>query len=78
MARKTPNEHDTCNEFLAKDSKRFSVQTYTTSTEVTQMYTHWGDKLNMIIVKDGVVLKLNSEEIQQLVKTLPPTVGGSY
>jgi hypothetical protein len=32
----------------------------------------------MYITKDGVTMKLNSEEIQQLVKALPETVGGTY
>jgi hypothetical protein len=42
------------------------------------MYTHWSDGLKMIIIKNGVTMRLNSEEIEQLVKALPRTVGGSY
>jgi|688.fasta_scaffold11357_17 hypothetical protein len=41
-------------------------------------YTHWSEGLTMYITKDGVTMKLNSEEIQQLVKALPETVGGTY
>ena len=58
--------------------KRFSVHTYTFVTEDTPMYTHWSEGLNMLIIKNGVELKLNSEEIKQLVKALPRTIGGSY
>jgi hypothetical protein len=59
-------------------SKRFSVHTYSIINEDSPMYAHWSEGLKMIIVKDGVTLKLNSEEIEQLVKALPRTVGGSY
>ena len=63
---------------IASGSKRFSVHTYSIINEDTPMYTHWSEGLKMIIVKDGVTLKLNSEEIEQLVKALPRTVGGTY
>jgi hypothetical protein len=32
----------------------------------------------MYIVKDGVTMKLNSDEVNTLVKALPSTVGGTY
>ena len=57
---------------------RFSVHTYSLISENTPMYTHWSDGLKMIIIKNGVTMRLNSEEIEQLVKALPRTVGGSY
>ena len=41
-------------------------------------YSHWSEGLNIIIEKDGVSLKLNSEEVQQIVKSLPRTMGGKY
>lgn len=66
------------NEVLADVSKRFSVNTYSIINTNGSMYVHWSEGLNMIIEKDGVTLKLNSEEIEQLVKALPRTVGGSY
>lgn len=59
-------------------SKRFSVHTYSIINKDSPMYAHWSEGLKMIIIKDGVTLKLNSEEIEQLVKALPRTVGGSY
>ena len=59
-------------------SKRFSVHTYSIINKDSPMYAHWSKGLKMIIIKDGVTLKLNSEEIEQLVKALPRTVGGSY
>lgn len=59
-------------------SKHLSVYTYSIFNEDSPMYVHWSKGLKMVIVKDGVTLKLNSEEIEQLVKALPRTVGGSY
>jgi len=41
-------------------------------------YTHWAKGLTMYIVKDGVTMKLDGNEVQQLVKALPSTVGGTY
>ena len=55
----------------------FNVTTYSLLDENT-IYCHWSEGLNMIIEKNGVTIKLNSEEIQQIVKSLPRTFGGSY
>jgi hypothetical protein len=44
----------------------------------TTGYVHWSEGLTVYIVKDGVTMKLNSEEIKQVVKALPETVGGRY
>jgi Ca2+-binding EF-hand superfamily protein len=44
----------------------------------TTGYVHWAEGLTLYIVKDGVTMKLNSEEIKQVVKALPETVGGRY
>ena len=44
----------------------------------TTGYMHWAEGLTVYIVKDGVTMKLNSEEIKQVVKALPETVGGRY
>ena len=41
-------------------------------------FTHWSEGLTMYIVKDGVTMKLNSDEVNTLVKALPSTVGGTY
>ena len=59
-------------------SSSFSVHTYSLITENSPMYVHWSEGLKMIIIKDGITMRLNSEEIEQLVKALPRTVGGSY
>jgi len=56
----------------------FSVYSYTIVTEDMPTYCHWSEGLNMIIEKNGVTIKLNSEEIQQIVKSLPRTIGGRY
>ena len=80
MSKENENLNEAENQALniADVSKRFSVHTYSIINEGSPMYTHWSEGLKMIIVKDGVTLKLNSEEIKQLVKALPRTVGGSY
>jgi hypothetical protein len=44
----------------------------------TTGYVHWAEGLTLYIVKDGVTMKLNSEEIKLVVKALPETVGGRY
>jgi hypothetical protein len=44
----------------------------------TKSYRHWAEGLTLYIIKDGVTMKLNSEEIKQVVKALPETVGGRY
>jgi hypothetical protein len=44
----------------------------------TRGYVHWAEGLTLYIIKDGVTMKLNSEEIKQVVKALPETVGGRY
>lgn len=64
---------------MSKDiKKRFSVYTYSFVKEKSATYTHWSEGLNMVIVKDGVKITLNSEEIKQLVSSLPRTIGGQY
>ena len=60
-----------------KTSSDFDVISYSLVDENTQ-YCHWAKGLNMIIKKNGVTIKLNSEEIQKLVKSLPKTLGGTY
>lgn len=55
----------------------FNVATYSLLDKDVK-YCHWSEGLNMIIEKNGVTIKLNSEEIQQIVKSLPRTFGGRY
>jgi hypothetical protein len=59
-------------------NNNFSVNTYSIISENSPAYVHWSEGLKMIIIKDGVTMRLNSEEIEQLVKALPRTVGGTY
>lgn len=55
----------------------FNVATYSLlNTDIK--YCHWSEGLNMVIEKNGVILELSSEEIQQVVKALPRTLGGRY
>lgn len=56
----------------------FSVHTQSLFAEKGFSYEHWSNGLKMIIVKNGVIICLNSEEIEQLVKTLPKTLSGTY
>ncbi len=55
----------------------FNVATYSLLDRDVK-YCHWSEGLNMVIEKNGVTIKLNSEEIQQIVKSLPITLGGRY
>ena len=55
----------------------FNVATYSLLDKDVK-YCHWSEGLNMVIEKNGVTIKLNSEEIQQVVKSLPKTVSGRY
>ena len=55
----------------------FNVATYSLLDKDVK-YCHWSEGLNMIIKKNGVTVELNSEEIQQIVKSLPRTIGGRY
>jgi hypothetical protein len=55
-----------------------NFEVYTLIKEKEEGYSHWAEGLTMYITKDGVTMKLSSDEVQQLVKTLPRTVGGRY
>ena len=55
----------------------FNIATYSLLDKDVK-YCHWSEGLNMVIEKNGVTIKLNSEEIQQIVKSLPRTIGGRY
>lgn len=55
----------------------FNVATYSLLDNDVK-YSHWSEGLNMIIEKNGVTIKLNGEEIQQIIKSLPRTIGGCY
>ena len=62
------------------DNNKNDFQVYGLSVvdKDTTGYVHWAEGLTVYIVKDGVTMKLNSEEIKQVVKALPETVGGRY
>jgi hypothetical protein len=64
---------------MAQQTKSdFSIHSITAVKEGDPFYTHWSEGLTMYITKDGVTMKLNSEEIQKVVKALPRTIGGTY
>lgn len=61
--------------YMEELNKHFSVYSIE-YIDTHRTYQHWSVGLNMIIKKDGVTMRLNSDEIQQVVKALPKTVGG--
>ena len=63
---------------IADVSSSFKVGTYTITTEDMADWCHWSEGLKMVIEKDGVVMKLEGEEIKKIVKSLPRTFGGTY
>ena len=68
----------TKSQILNPNENKFDVCTYSIHETRDYGFCHWSEGLNMMIIKDGVTIKLNSEEIQQMVKSLPRTFGGSY
>lgn len=61
------------------ENNKNDFQVYTLIMEEDEAgYTHWAEGLTMYIVKDGVTIKLDGNEVQQLVKALPRTLGGTY
>jgi cytochrome c oxidase subunit IV len=63
---------------IAGVRQSFSVYSYIIGTKDMQTYCHWSEGLNMVIEKNGVEVKLNGEELKQVVASLPRTIGGSY
>jgi hypothetical protein len=64
---------------MTNDNKNFQVYSLQTVDEGKEnKYVHWADGLTMYIIKDNVTMKLNENEIQQLIKALPKTIGGTY
>ena len=59
-------------------SSSFKVGTYSLYKQGDSSYCHWSEGLKMVIEKDGVVIKLEGEEIKKLVGSLPRTMGGVY
>jgi len=59
--------------------ENFKVHTlWDTGANAKFQYTHWSNGITMYIEKDGVKMELNGDEVKQLVKSLPRTVGGKY
>jgi len=76
MQKNNKKETEQCTSHAVQ--QRFEVATYTIEEGNKMGYCHWSEGLNMIIIKDDVTLKLNSEEIQKVVASLPRTLGGTY
>jgi hypothetical protein len=79
MSTKVKSKNETANgtKTVLGEVTSFNVATYSLLDKDVKYY-HWSEGLNMIIEKNGVTVKLNSEEIQQIVKSLPRTIGGRY
>jgi len=58
-------------------SSSLKIGTYTLMKQ-GDGYCHWSEGLKMVIEKDGVVIKLEGEEIEKIVRSLPRTLGGTY
>ena len=58
--------------------KEFKVYTTTVFKESSKSYVHWSKGLTMLIIKDGVEMMLDSDEIEKVVKSLPRTLGDRY
>jgi hypothetical protein len=57
----------------------FNVFSYSIcNTDGLFEYSHWTKGLKMIIIKNGITIELDGEEIQQLVNTLPRLLSQSY
>ena len=57
----------------------FSVHSYSLiDMDDSNKWVHWSKGLKMIIEKNGTTIKLEEDEIKQIVKCLPRTFGGSY
>lgn len=57
----------------------FSVCSYSMfDMEDNDKWIHWAKGLKIVISKNGVTIKIEEDEIKQLVKCLPRTFGGSY
>jgi hypothetical protein len=65
---------------MVMDNNKNDFQVYALEVvdKDTTGYVHWAEGLTLYIVKNGVTMKLNSEEIQQVAKALPETVGGKW
>lgn len=59
-------------------SSSFKVGTYTLTKQGDNKHCHWSEGLKMVIEKDGIVMKLEGEEIEKIVRSLPRTFGGAY
>lgn len=63
---------------MSKENEKFNVFTMTKTDKDAPLYSHWSEGLSMFITKNGVTIELDSDEIQQLMRSMPRTVGGSY
>ena len=66
---------------MTNDTQQTNFQVYSLQTieeGKENKYVHWADGLTMYIIKDNVTMKLDENEIQQLIKALPKTIGGTY
>jgi sulfur transfer complex TusBCD TusB component (DsrH family) len=66
---------------MTNDTQQTNFQVYSLQTieeGKENKYVHWADGLTMYIIKDNVTMILDENEIQQLIKALPKTVGGTY
>lgn len=61
--------------------ENFDVVTYSVidlNNEGGSIYVHWSKGLKMIITKGEQTIKLDENDIEKLVQSLPRTIGGGY
>ena len=75
---KHENTYDTQASRKGVKDNKFNVWTYETITEKSKGYVNWSEDLNMTIIKNGVSISLKSKEVEQVVRSLPRTLGGTY
>jgi len=58
-------------------TNKFTVFT-TTNICTKETYVKWNKGLNMTIIKNDVTIVLNENEIQELMNSIPKSIGGKY
>jgi hypothetical protein len=61
-----------------ENKRRFEIFGYILSEGEPEKYVPWSKGFRLIITKDDKTISLNEEEIKELVKQLPRTIGGKY
>jgi len=58
-------------------TNKFTVFT-TANIDTKETYVKWNKGLRMTIIKNDVTIVLNEDEIQELMASIPKSIGGKY